>query len=51
MSFAKELEQMLLTADVKVMEYNKLSEYDKGQVRMLNRVLVVVQQQLIKEIT
>lgn len=50
-SFAKQLEKTLLTADVKVIFINELSEFDKGQLKMLNRIMVEVQTQLIKEIT
>jgi len=51
MSFAKELYNRLIVADVMFISEKDLTEFDRGQINMLNRVLLTIQEQLLREVT
>ena len=51
MSYAKELAETLSDSEITKMKVNDMTEYQRGQYNMLNRVMILVQHQLLKELT
>lgn len=51
MSFANELLEKLSTSDITKVNVSDMTEYQRGQYNMLNRVLLEVHRQIIKELT